>query len=119
MAGNYGGDWIDEDVLPDNQHYRRTDWYSAEDAAQDRRDKIPFGTDTPDLPPLAWVTFWEGEASNLFGSHVPRTLSRWGYVMWDAPRLHASGATKHIPLERRWYNGEPREYYYLTDDSDA
>ncbi|KAK4097055.1 hypothetical protein N658DRAFT_500929 [Parathielavia hyrcaniae] len=112
LRPDYGFDWIDDDTTENYQEYRRQDWYSAEDAAQDRRDKISFGIDTPDLPSLAWVILWEGEASNLFGAYVPRTLARWGYVMWDAPRLQASGAIKHIPLERRTYYN-PREIHYL------
>lgn len=119
-TGNYYN-WIDDAVDDGPQATRREEWYSEEDAAQDRRDKTPFGTDTPDLPPLAWVTFWRGEASNLFGRYVPRTFRRWGYVMWDAARLEASGAMEYMELEkRRWdHLGDPREETYLTEDSEA
>lgn len=119
--GEHGGtcdDWIDEAVMDTHQNTRRRDWYTEEDAAQDRRDKTPFCTDTLDLPPLARVTLWEGEVSNLFGIHVPRTFRRCGYVMWDVARLESSGAMKHIELDRRDYMDDPREYYYLTDDSE-
>ncbi|KAH6842373.1 hypothetical protein B0I37DRAFT_381771 [Chaetomium sp. MPI-CAGE-AT-0009] len=111
------GDWIDDALDYTNQDTRRENWFSEEDAAQDRRDKMPFRTDTPYLPPLAWVTIWRGEASNLFGPYVPRTFRRWGYVMWDAPRLESSGAMKYMELEDRVRHEDPREFY--REDSDS
>lgn len=121
VRGAHGGgtydDWIGEAVSSHHQHTRQTDWYSEEDAAQDRRDKTPFDEDTPDLSPLAWVTFWRVEASNLFGAYVPRTFRRWGYVMWDAARLEPSGAMQYMELERRWPGGDPREDSYAWADT--
>jgi hypothetical protein len=106
------GDWIANVVEYTHQERRREDWFSEEDAAQDRGDKTPFCTDTPYQPPLAWVTLWKGEASNLFGSFVPATWRRWGYVMWDAPRLETSGAMKwYMEVEDRMARGDPRELY--------
>ncbi|KAK4148879.1 hypothetical protein C8A00DRAFT_38529 [Chaetomidium leptoderma] len=59
---------MEDAVQYESQNRRWENWYSEADAAQDRRDKTPFSsTDTPDLPPLAWVTYWRGEASNMFG----------------------------------------------------
>ena len=111
-------DWIDDAVRFTVQQTRRGGWYSEEDAAQDRRVKTPFVIDRPDMPPLAWVTFWRGEASNLFGELVPKTFRRWGYVMWDAPRLEASGAMKYIELESSLDFCDPRSGTYVMEDSE-
>jgi hypothetical protein len=119
MSRDHGGvwdDWLDDAIEDTWQLERRNNWYSEEDAAQDRRDKILFRTDTVHMPPLAWVMNWEGEASNLFGRYVPRTFRRWGYMMWDAKRLEATGVLKFIELERFWT--DPREDFSppVTDD---
>jgi hypothetical protein len=74
-GGSYNT-WIDEAVSDVNQEFRRQRWYSEHDAAQDRRDKTPFDKDTLDQPPLAWVTFWNGEASDYFGPYVRKTFRR-------------------------------------------
>ncbi len=110
--------WMDDAVRSSVQETRRGFWYSEEDAAQDWRDKTPFVTDTPDRPPLAWVTFWRGEASNLCGEWVPKTFRRWGYVMWDAPRLEASGAMKYIEMESGLDSYDPRAATRVTQDSE-
>ncbi len=117
-GGSYVG-WIDEAVRDLNQEIRRERWYSEHDAAQDRREKTPFVKDTPDLPPLAWVTFWNGEASNFFGPYVRGTFRRWGFVMWDAPRLRASGVLEYMELEAGWIGGDPREEGYLSGLEDS
>ncbi len=110
---------MEDSVYYDPQHERRENWYSEADAAQDRRDKMTFsGTDSPDLPPLAWVTYWRGEESNLFGAYVPRNFRRWGYVLWDAPRLEASGGLKYMELEPRPCGWDARDIY-RDEDSDA
>ena len=124
VAPHGGGEydrWIDEAVSDVNQELRRQQWPTEHDAAQDRRDKTPFDKDTPDQPPLSWVTFWNGEASNFFGPYVRRTFRRWGFVMWDAPRLRASGALEYMELEAGWPGGDPREDFFtdLDDDMDA
>ena len=110
---NHGGghyeEWLDGAIEDTWQSERRDNWYSEEDAAQDRRDQIPFGTDTPHMPPLAWVMNWNGEASNLFGQYIPRTFRRWGYIMWDAKRLKVTGVLDFIELER--FMTDPREWF--------
>lgn len=108
---SFYGDWIVDALDYTHQDSRRENWFSEEDAAQDRGDKTPFRTDTPYLPPLAWVTLWKGEASNLFGPYMPATCRRWGYVMWDAPRLEASGAMTYMELEDRIGRYDPRDDY--------
>ena len=111
--------WMDEAVSDMNQELRRERWYSEHDAAQDRKDKTPFDKDTLDQPPLAWVIFWNGEASNFFGPYVRGTFRRWGFVMWDAPRLRASGALEYMELEAGWPGGDPREDFFAgLDDVD-
>jgi hypothetical protein len=75
------------------QTERRDKWYTEHDAAQDRKEEMPFVQDTMESPNLAWVTFWGGIVSNRFGKHYfPDLFRRWGLVMWDARRLEASGA---------------------------
>jgi hypothetical protein len=119
VKGPHGGgssySWIEWAVQPVNQDMRRKRWYSEHDAAQDRREKTPFDGDDPDRPPLAWVTFWNGEASNCFGAYVCETFRRWGFVMWDGPRLRASGALEYMALQSGWLHcmgSDPRAYYY-------
>jgi hypothetical protein len=108
--------WLDEAMWDNWQLERRNNWYSEEDAAQDRRDKIPFGTDTPHMPPLAWVMHWNGEASNLFGRYIPRTFRRWGYTMWDAKRLEVTGVLDFMEIEG--FMTDPREWFSppVSDD---
>ncbi len=118
VCSAWGSDWMEEAVRHESHYARREDWYSEEDAAQDRGDKTPFGgTDTADQPPLAWVTFWGGEVSNLYGAFVPKTFRRWGYVMWDAGRLEASGAMDHIEANSRSGWWDVRED--MREDSEA
>jgi hypothetical protein len=110
--------WMDDTLFHDE--VRRELWYSEHDAAQDRREKTPFDKDSPDLPPLAWVVLWEGEASNLFGHCVRRTFRRWGFVMWDATRLQASGALAYMDREGGWSGArDPREEDYLPEVSET
>lgn len=119
-GGGSSFSWMDEAVSDLNQELRRERWYSEHDAAQDRRDKTPFDKDTPNQPPLAWVTFWNDEASNYFGPYVRGPFRRWGFVMWDAPRLRASGALEYMELEAGWPGGDPREDdFSALDEVDA
>jgi hypothetical protein len=120
-GGRYG-EWIDDIIISsDYQETRRQLWYSEHDAAQDRKEKTPFDKDSLDLPPLAWVIFWKGEASNFFGNYVPATFRRWGFVMWDGPRLEASGALGYIEVQGGWPGFDPREdpYDYPTPYAEA
>ncbi|KAK4143192.1 uncharacterized protein C8A04DRAFT_37728 [Dichotomopilus funicola] len=118
-AGMYST-WMDEAVQDIHQHHRREQWYSEQyDGPEKRKEKTPFVKDTPDQPPLAWVTFWYGKASNFFGPYVHEAFRRWGFVMWDGPRLRASGALVHM----YWAGGcpgcagwDPRESF--SDDED-
>ncbi|KAH6838679.1 hypothetical protein B0I37DRAFT_242733 [Chaetomium sp. MPI-CAGE-AT-0009] len=125
VRGNYRGGlysgWIDSMVINDHQDTRRQLWYNEHDAAQDRKEKTPFDKDSPDLSPLAWVIFWQGEASNFFGNYVPATFRRWGFVMWDKPRLEASGALGHMEVHGGWPGGDTREdpYDYTTPYAEA
>ncbi|KPM35809.1 hypothetical protein AK830_g10746 [Neonectria ditissima] len=77
---------------------------SDRDRAQYRRDKMPFVGDRIDSPPLAWVTIWREEYSNLICRAIPKLLHDWGYVMWDADRLVDSGALAVFEKEwNEWY----------------
>jgi hypothetical protein len=114
--GGVWDDWLDEAIEGDWEDERRENWYSEEDAAQDRRDKMVFGTDTPHMPPLAWVINWQGVAFNLFGWCIPRTFRRWGYMMWDAKRLESTGVLKFMELERGWTEDRVSFSLPVTDD---
>jgi hypothetical protein len=115
---HYGSwdDWLDELIAGGWEDERRENWYSEADAAQDRRDKMAFGTDTPHMPPLAWVINWQGVAFNLFGWCIPRTFRRWGYMMWDAKRLESTGVLKFMELERGWTEDRVSFSPPVTDD---
>jgi hypothetical protein len=91
-GGGFFNEWIDGAATGYHQYERREQWYTEYDRAQDRKDRTPFEGDAPDVPNIAWVTLWKGEANNLFGSCINGMFRRWGYVMWDAPRLEPSGA---------------------------
>lgn len=108
-------DWLDDAVILAHQDERRGEIYTDDDAAQDSRQKTPFEKDTLDGPPLAWARLWNGEACNLFGAYLPKTLRRWGYIMWDATRLDASGAGGYMEQEFRWKDWDPREDYYVDE----
>lgn len=111
---DHGGDsdnaWIDSTYGFIPQKSRRDQWYSKYDAAQDRGDKTTFEKDTPNEPPFAWVLYWLGKASNLFGGCVPQTFRRWGYIMWDAKRLETPGIMLFMEMSGRWMGKmDPRE----------
>lgn len=117
--GLEGNDWIDDAVLDGmTQGDRRELWPTQYDAAQNSRQKTPFDGDSLAFPPLAWVLFWQGEYSSLFGPiYVPETLRRWGFVMWDAARLDANAKAA---IEDAWYGtdftyADPREEDYDLD----
>lgn len=103
---SYRDDWLDgkhevmtmkdQRFIPPNnslaiskeaQDSRRAAWSTPGDAAEDSGQELRFEGDSADSPPLAWVLYWQGKASNLFGDYVPASFRRWGYVMWDAERL--------------------------------
>lgn len=57
-GGNMYSTWMDEAVQDTQQYYRREQWYSEQyDGPERRKEGTPFVKDTPDEPPLAWVTF--------------------------------------------------------------
>lgn len=95
MAGNLMTDTV-ADRLQDR---RREANYSERDGKQARRDKMPFTGDAENLPPLSWVTMWRGTYSNMYGSWIPVTFHRWGYIMWDASRLIDSRALNGLDEE--------------------
>lgn len=64
-------------------------------------------------PPLAWTILWKGTYSSLLGYYLPSMCRRWGYVMWDAARIEATGARALLlrQWDERWGEGrDPREY---------
>ncbi|KAG8161353.1 hypothetical protein KVR01_009617 [Diaporthe batatas] len=92
--------WLDEFLYMGMlQNRRRTVRPNLYDSAQDCRQKTPFHGDNPGCPPLAWILFWQGEYSNLFGVFIPDELRRWGYIMWDAVRLDSDARDA---IERTW-----------------
>lgn len=98
-GSSYNNDWLDEAQGDIAQYERQEGWPNLRDSAQSSRQKTPFHGDKPDSPPLAWILFWRGEYSNLFGCFITKTLRRWGFVMWDAARLDSDARDD---IERAW-----------------
>ncbi|KAH7268862.1 hypothetical protein B0J15DRAFT_233208 [Fusarium solani] len=40
----------------------------------------------PTEPPLGWVQLWGEGYANIYGEYVPKSVQRWGYVMWNKER---------------------------------
>lgn len=117
-GGVYPLDWLDDGADEFAHAVRRVECPTRHDAAQDRRQKTPFDEDKLDSPPLAWILFWRGEYSNLFGVFIPKALRRWGFVMWDAARLDSDVKDS---IEQAWC-GDPYNYDYADpreDDYDS
>ncbi|KAK3315946.1 hypothetical protein B0H66DRAFT_604252 [Apodospora peruviana] len=71
--------------------------------AELRRDRMEFGSDAvpPHGPPLAWVLLWDGKYTNIHGEgYVPKSVMRWGYVMWSEQRWADMGAKDLVA--RQW-----------------
>jgi len=95
--------WMTESTSRIQQVHRRRRWYSDGDAAQDRQERLLYLGDSLDYPPLAWVIWWRGRYSNLYGDYVPDDFRRWGYVMWDRQRLSNSKGKQLLRDSRpRW-----------------
>lgn len=103
--------WLDDVTGNTDMHERWERSYSERDFAQDEQRPIPFGGDDPDSPPLAWVLIWGETYSNLFGTFIPKSLRRWGYIMWDASRLEETGAREILMREwdDMWQGGDYRD----------
>ena len=108
--------WVAETVDEIEQDRRRENWYSDRDAAQDRRDDMPFNGDREDLPPLAWVMIWRGTYSNMYGEYLDEDLRDWGYIMWDASRVMNSG--KAASLDKLWIRTDRNGDEYTRDPRD-
>ncbi|KAK3290890.1 uncharacterized protein B0H64DRAFT_478744 [Chaetomium fimeti] len=81
-------DPIRRTLLPAVQAQRRSTHPDARDEAERRKDVMEFAGDAvpPNGPPLGWVLLWNGTYVNIYGEHVPPTVQKWGYVMWDERR---------------------------------
>jgi hypothetical protein len=82
------------------QDSRRETYPTEDDRAADRRERLRFGGDTNDGPPLAWVVEWRGVYNNRFGCFLPESLKKWGHVFWDRKRLIRSQGIEHVLRER-------------------
>ncbi|KAM5376430.1 hypothetical protein ACJZ2D_005484 [Fusarium nematophilum] len=84
---------------------------TARDEAQTRKDAMNFAGDAeaPDGPPFAWVLLWGGKYANIYGEYVPRSLRRWGYVLWDEQRWIEMGAKELVRAEWQDYPDLVRE----------
>lgn len=76
------------------QAQRRNTALDARDEAEQRKEVMEFAGDAvpADGPPLGWVLLWNGIYVNIYGEHVPSTVQKWGYVMWDESRWDDWGA---------------------------
>lgn len=103
--------WLDDITGNTDMHDRWERSYSERDAAQDEGRPMPFREDDLESPPLAWVLIWAETYSNLFGVFIPKSLRRWGYIMWDARRLEETGAKDVLMCEwhEMWQGGDYRE----------
>lgn len=97
----------------------REERVSRREQKQERRDPLPFTGDGDSetegpRPPLAWTLIWGGTYSNLFGSYVPDTIRRWGYIFWDAERLERTGAKELLARQwkEEWKESDPRDEAY-------
>lgn len=86
-------------ISKDAQDSRRRARYADVDADRDSEQEMRFEKDSTGSPPLAWVLYCDGSASDLFGDVAPASFRRWGYVMWDAHRLD-NGARAYIRSQR-------------------
>ncbi|RSL95474.1 hypothetical protein CDV31_013871 [Fusarium ambrosium] len=61
----------------------------------------------PTTPPSGWVHLWGGYA-NIYGEYVPRTVQRWGYVMWNKERWDfPGGGDRLMDSQCRWPSDDP------------
>ncbi|KAK5164814.1 uncharacterized protein LTR77_009478 [Saxophila tyrrhenica] len=83
----------DSGVLGEYHQSRRNDENpTARDRMQGDRVALPFrGDGSPDAPSKAWTIMWKETYSNLYGWVVPNKMRRWGYIVWDAATLKATG----------------------------
>lgn len=121
LGGVYPFDWLDETLDELAQGERRDQWPTRHDSAQDFMQKTPFDGDKLDSPPLAWILYWRGEYSNLFGRYIPEALRRWGFVMWDAARLDldAKDSIEQAWCGNNYHYADPREDDYDSSVVDS
>lgn len=87
-------DPIRRTLLATVQAQRRNTALEARDEAEQRKEVMEFAGDAVPAngPPLGWVLLWNGIYVNIYGEHVPSTIQKWGYVMWDERRWNDSRA---------------------------
>ena len=107
-----------EHGILDDEHQQERRATDPSERDQMREDRAPFpfvGDGGGDGPPFAWTIIWAGTYSNLYGSYIPDTIRRWGYVFWDRATLKYSAREL---LEEQWDDacclppGDPRDYVY-------
>jgi hypothetical protein len=101
-------DPIRETAIAAVQAQRRNIALDARDEAEQRKEVMEFAGDAvpPDGPPLGWVLLWNGIYVNISGEHVPSTVQKWGYVMWDKRRWSGWGARALVL--KQWEAGPER-----------
>lgn len=90
-------------ISRDTQTTRRNLYPSESDAAEARRERLPFSGDIQHGPPLAWVVGWSGRYVNRYGPAIPAPLKAWGHVFWDRRRLIESKGLNAVLRERDGY----------------
>jgi len=93
---------VEEGIMGDTyQEIRYRERPTEQDKLQEAQTPMPFqGDGNPDLPPLAWTSFWRETYSSLYGYHIPAEMRHWGYVFWDAPTLQSTGALELLEREK-------------------
>ncbi|OJJ46464.1 hypothetical protein ASPZODRAFT_132541 [Penicilliopsis zonata CBS 506.65] len=120
----FSGEFLGNDAFGMLTHdKRREEAPTPRDMKEARREPLPFRGDlAPDpdgmYPPLAWTLMWDGTYSNLLGNWIPGSLRRWGYVLWDAPRLVRTQAEEVLrkELQEHWGSYDPRDDQLYEED---
>ncbi|KAK0701220.1 hypothetical protein B0T21DRAFT_379173 [Apiosordaria backusii] len=118
-------DMMDGALDTERYHYYRSDNPTERDEKEKKREPMIFVGDVSTWhdqdgdkdppPPLAWTLMWGGTYSNLYGSCIPESIARWGYIFWDAERLIRSGGKELLmrQWEEEWSDFDVREQFPL------
>lgn len=58
-------------------------------------------------PPLGWTLTWDGAHIASLDNWVKHQMVSWGYFMWDASRLVATGMKDMLELQRNGSQSHP------------
>lgn len=61
----------------------------------------------PTGPPLGWLQLWGGGYANIYGEYIPKSVQRWGYVMWNKERWDFPIGHRLVEQWCRWPSDDP------------